>query len=69
MAIKKNDAPTISESDVMKFFRCIVVPGSVQAPENRTRGKKSIRTGPGTARKSKSVLEPEPELPNAVCQF
>ena len=46
-----------------------VVPGSVQVPENWTCGKKSIRTGPGTARKSKSVLEPEPKPPNAVCQF
>ena len=46
-----------------------VVPGSVQIPEIRTRGKKSIRTGPGTARKSKSVLELEPEPQNDVCQF
>ena len=46
-----------------------VVPGSVQVPENRTRGKKSTRTGPGTARKSKSVLEPESEPPKALGQF
>ena len=32
-----------------------VVPGSVQVPENRTRGQKSFRTGPGTARIPESV--------------
>ena len=46
-----------------------VVPGSVQVPENRTRGQKSFRTGPGTARISQSVLEPEPEPPRALGQF
>ena len=46
-----------------------VVPGSVQVPENRTRGQKSFRTGPGTARISESVLEPEPEPPKALGQF
>ena len=46
-----------------------VVPGSVQVPENRTHGKKSLRTGPGTARISESVLEPEPEPPKSLGQF
>ena len=52
------------------FVRAIfisVVPGSVQVPENRTHGQKSIRTG--IARKSESVLEPEPEPPKALVQF
>ena len=46
-----------------------VVPRSVQVPENRTRGKKSIRTGPGTAGTSESVLEPETEPAKALGQF
>ena len=32
-------------------------------------GQKSFRTGPGTARISESVLEPEPEPPKALSQF
>ena len=46
-----------------------VVPGSVQVPENRTHGQKSFRTGPGTARISESVIEPEPEPLKALGQF
>ena len=46
-----------------------VVPGSVQVPENRTRGQKSFRTGPGTARISESVLEQEQEPPKALGQL
>ena len=44
-----------------------VVPGSVQVPNIWTSGQNSLRTGPGTARKSESVLEPEPT--KAVGQF
>ena len=51
------------------MIKISVVPGSVQVPENRTRGQKSFRTGPGTARISESVLEPEPEPPKALGQF
>ena len=46
-----------------------VVPGSVQVPKNRTRWQKSCRTGPGTARNSKSLLEPEPEPLKALGQL
>ena len=31
--------------------------------------KKIFKTGPGTANKSESVLEPEPELPDNLSQF
>ena len=53
----------------MKTVQISVVPGPVQVPKNRTRGQKSFRTGPGTARISESVLEPEPEVPKALGQF
>ena len=53
----------------MRGLETSVVPGSVQVPENRTHGQKSFRTGPGTARISESVLEPEPEPPKALGQF
>ena len=43
--------------------------GQSRYPRTRPVGKKPIRTGPGTARKSKSVLEMELEPPKAVCQF
>ena len=46
-----------------------VVPGSVQVPKNRTRGPKSFRTVPGTARIYESVLEPEPEPSKSLGQF
>ena len=46
-----------------------VVPGSVQVPENRTRGQKTVRTGPGTAKISESVLELEPEPLKTLGQF
>ena len=40
-----------------------------RVPENRTRGQKSKKTRPGTTRKSKSVLEPDPEPPENISQF
>ena len=42
------------------------MPGSVQVPKNRTHEQKNLITGPGTAGKSDSVLEPEPEPPKAL---
>ena len=62
-------APVIQFVSVGYLEGSSVVPGSVQVPENRTRGQKSFRTGPGTARISESVLEPEPEPPKALGQF
>ena len=53
----------------MKTSDTSVVPGSVQVPENRTRGQKSFRTGPGTARISESVLEQEQEPLKALDKF
>ena len=41
--------------------------------KNRTRNRQKIhastRTGPGTAKISKTVLEPDPELPDDLSQF
>ena len=42
---------------------------SVQVPKNWTCGQKFIRTGPGTARKSWSFLEPDPEPAEASSQL
>ena len=42
---------------------------SVQVPKNWTRGQKSIRTGPRTARKSWSVLELDPVPIEASSEF
>ena len=53
----------------LPFADFSVVPGSVQVPENQTRGQQSFRTGPGTAKISESVLEPEPEPPKALDLF
>ena len=39
-------------------FYTSIADESVQVPENWTHGQKSIRTEPGTAKKSWSVLEP-----------
>ena len=62
--------PPCSQTMELNFEeRSSVVVGSVQVPENQTRGKKSLRTGAGTARISVSVLEPEPEPPKALGQF
>ena len=49
--------------------RISVVLGYFPVPENRTHGKKYYRTGPGTARKSMQVLEPDPEPPGGSSQF
>ena len=46
-----------------------VMLGYFWVPENRTRGKKYCRTGPGTARQSMQVLEPDPELSGGSSQF
>ena len=54
---------------IYNFVQSNVVPESVQVPEKRTRGQKSFRTGPGTARNSKSVLEQQPAALKALGQF